>query len=310
MQSLNVLDRQIRLTEQLSSIVATMKTLSSVSIRQYETARVSLDHYYRTVEMGLHHVLRQGRQRRIGRRAGSKPRRCGAIVLGSDHGLCGRFNAEICRVVVQHLRATGDTERDWRVMALGARAFAGLESIGVAATDTASMPASVEAITKTVEAILQVVDRWQTLDDVDEVVLAYNHLVDAGRIRPHLLQLMPVDPQHFEDSRVDVWPTSMIPLTTLGHGKLLAALLREYFFVLLFRGCAESLGSEHAARLAAMRRAQENIDERLSLLRNEHRYQRQAAITAEVLELSSGYQVSSKPWYDPSDLESCLDPLT
>ena len=46
----------------------------------------------------------------------------------------------------------------------------------------------------------------------------------------------------------------------------LRALVREYVFVSLFRACAESLASENASRLAAMQRADKNIDELLGKL--------------------------------------------
>ena len=44
------------------------------------------------------------------------------------------------------------------------------------------------------------------------------------------------------------------------------ALIREYLFISLFRACAESLASENASRLAAMQRADKNIDESLENL--------------------------------------------
>ena len=51
-----------------------------------------------------------------------------------------------------------------------------------------------------------------------------------------------------------------------GGTATLRALIREYLFVSLFRACAESLASENASRLAAMQRADKNIDELLENL--------------------------------------------
>ena len=48
-----------------------------------------------------------------------------------------------------------------------------------------------------------------------------------------------------------------------GGTATLRALIREYLFISLFRACAESLASENASRLAAMQRADKNIDELL-----------------------------------------------
>ena len=71
---------------------------------------------------------------------------------------------------------------------------------------------------------------------------------------------------------------------------LLSALVRQYIFVTLFRACAESLASEHAARLAAMQRASKNIDEHLQLLNQGYQQQRQNSITEELLDVVSGYE--------------------
>jgi F-type H+-transporting ATPase subunit gamma len=70
----------------------------------------------------------------------------------------------------------------------------------------------------------------------------------------------------------------------------LLALVREYLFVSLFRACAESLASENASRLAAMQRAEKNIDELLDdLNRNFHRL-RQSGIDEELFDVVSGFE--------------------
>ncbi len=62
------------------------------------------------------------------------------------------------------------------------------------------------------------------------------------------------------------WPTGNLPEVMGGGTGVLRALIREYLFVSLFRACAESLASENASRLAAMQRAEKNIDELLDEL--------------------------------------------
>jgi F-type H+-transporting ATPase subunit gamma len=57
-----------------------------------------------------------------------------------------------------------------------------------------------------------------------------------------------------------------------------------------YRAFAESLASENASRLAAMQAAERSIDERLEELRGEFRYQRQHAITEELLDIVSGFE--------------------
>jgi F-type H+-transporting ATPase subunit gamma len=73
----------------------------------------------------------------------------------------------------------------------------------------------------------------------------------------------------------------------------LRALIREYLFVSLFRACAESLASENASRLAAMQRADKNIDELLEDLNRTFHRQRQNGIDEELFDVISGFEALS-----------------
>jgi alternate F1F0 ATPase F1 subunit gamma len=61
-------------------------------------------------------------------------------------------------------------------------------------------------------------------------------------------------------------------------------------FVSLFRACAESLASENASRLAAMQRADKNIDELLEDLKRTFHRLRQSGIDEELFDVISGFE--------------------
>jgi F-type H+-transporting ATPase subunit gamma len=69
----------------------------------------------------------------------------------------------------------------------------------------------------------------------------------------------------------------------------LRALIREYLFVSLFRACAESLASENASRLAAMQRADRNIDDLLETLNGNFHRLRQSSIDEELFEVTASF---------------------
>jgi len=69
----------------------------------------------------------------------------------------------------------------------------------------------------------------------------------------------------------------------------------EYLFVSLFRACAQSLASENASRLAAMERADKNIDELLDGLRGSFHRLRQNGIDEELFDVISGFVALSRP---------------
>ena len=98
----------------------------------------------------------------------------------------------------------------------------------------------------------------------------------------------------FQQLQEEKWPTHMLPTFTMDADRLFSALVRQYLFVSLFRACAESLASENASRLAAMRGAERNIGERIDELTSQFHQTRQMAITEELLDIASGFEALSE----------------
>jgi F-type H+-transporting ATPase subunit gamma len=90
------------------------------------------------------------------------------------------------------------------------------------------------------------------------------------------------------------WPTKTPPEVMEGGTVTLRALIREYLFISLFRACAESLASENASRLAAMERADKNINELLETLHGTFHRIRQAGIDEELFDVISGFEALAK----------------
>jgi F-type H+-transporting ATPase subunit gamma len=82
----------------------------------------------------------------------------------------------------------------------------------------------------------------------------------------------------------------MLPASPHERGVLLAGLLREDLFIALYRAVAEAKTAEHGARLSAMQAAEQNIEERITTLRNQYHQLRQAQITEELLDVVSGFE--------------------
>jgi F-type H+-transporting ATPase subunit gamma len=267
-----------------------MKTLAAVSIRQYEKALESLADYNRTVELGLHVVLRD-------KAHAPKParfipgNRLGAIIFGSDYGLCGRFNEDITRFATAKMNGFQVRHEDRLILSVGARADARLEEAGLMVEECFMVPGSAANITATVQQILLKLEEWQSQSEVKHVLLFYNQHVRRTTHQPHMLHLLPVDLERFQRLLEEPWPSRVIPTYTMESDPLFSSLIRQYFFVSLFRACAESLASEHASRLASMQGAEKNIKERMQELDTQFQQQRQDAITEELLDVISGFEV-------------------
>ncbi|MEJ2308094.1 MAG: F0F1 ATP synthase subunit gamma [Gammaproteobacteria bacterium] len=290
MESIERLQKQLESLGELHTIVRTMKALSGANIRQYEEAARALAGYYRNVERGLHVVLREMRQPPVAARHPRGRRRLAAIVFGSDHGLCGRFNEEITHYALERMQSSAADPHNRLLLAVGARVAASLEHEGVAVEEDFLVPGSAEQITATVQQILLKVDEWREASGVHYVFLFYNRHSGGGLYKPTGIELFPLNLQRFHRLEEERWPSRSLPTYSMDSERLLSRLLHQYLFVTIFRACAESQASEHASRLAAMQSAERNLDDRIREVTTHYRRARQDVITAELLDVVSGFE--------------------
>ncbi len=289
MQTTEAIQRRINSAQDLLSIVKTMKTLAAVSIRQYEKAVESLTDYYRTIEMGFQVLLRTQPEDLPPVHA-TRATRTGVIVFGSDQGMCGQFNEQIAAFALSQLAASKVAPTDRRILALGTRLIAYLGAVEAALDDGWHIPSSVVGINPLIQDLVLKIDAWRSEQDITRVLLFYNQPQPGGLYRPHCLHLLPVSRDHFKSLAERPWNSRSLPTFTLDWQQLFSALLRQYVFVSLFRAFAESLMSENASRLAAMQSAERNIKDHLEELDALFHQQRQQAITAELLDIVSGFE--------------------
>jgi F-type H+-transporting ATPase subunit gamma len=293
MESLEQLHKQLHGLNELRTIVKTMKTLSAASIHQYEEAVRALAGYYQTVERGLY-VLLKDMSEPTPPPHSAKPRRLAAIIFGSDHGLCGRFNEEITGYALERMDATPSDPDNRILLAVGARMAASLENAGHSTEEDFLAPGSALQITATVQQILLKVDEWRETAGVHYVYLFYNRHTREEAYHPTGFELLPVNLHRFHRLEEDVWPSRSLPTYSMDRDALFRRLLQQYLFVTLFRACAESQASEHASRLRSMQAAQRNIDERIEETTQEFRRARQTVITAELLDVVTGFETTNE----------------
>jgi F-type H+-transporting ATPase subunit gamma len=274
---------------QLGSVVRTMKAVAASSIVQYERSVSALTDYYRTVELGLSASFRTVESANLPASSqGPTPRAdIGAIVFGSEQGLVGQFNDAIASHAVDTLAALTSTARVW---AVGERVQARLTDAGLTITDVFAVPGSVGAITALVAKILLAMDALRSQGRTAELYLFYNRPIAGAIYAPVSERLLPLDAAWRRRLVQLPWPTRNLP-EVLGAGtRTLEALIGEYLFVSLFRACAESLASENASRLAAMQRAEKNINEMLDHMNARFHRLRQSSIDEELFDVVSGFE--------------------
>jgi F-type H+-transporting ATPase subunit gamma len=287
------LGRKIAGAQDLKAVVRSMKALAASSLGQYERAIESLDDYYRAVELGLSACLRRVRSAPdSGRRMPVSAQAVGAVIFGSDQGLVGRFNEVLMEFAVGKLEALPRTPK--QIWAVGERMRALVTDAGLLAPGVLPVPGSVDAITALVGRILIEIQAARERGDVVEIHIFHNHPISAAVYEPVGKRLLPLDRLWQDKLAALPWPTKNLPEVIEGAAPALEAFIREYLFVSLFQACAESLASENASRLAAMQRAEKNIERILNELTRTFHRMRQESIDEELFEVIAGYESLSQ----------------
>ncbi len=276
----------------LKSVVRSMKALAASSIGQYEQSVLALGDYYRTVELGLAVCLRgHPGPPEAAPQAGGPSQPIGAIVFGSDQGLVGQFNDILAEFAARALAALPEAKRVW---AVGGRIGDRLADLGLRPVGTFVVPTSVGAIAPLVGQMLVTTESHHATGAAAHLYLFHNRPTAGAGYEPAGQRLLPLD-AHWGLALARLpWPSGNLPEVVGARDQTLRALVREYLFVSLFRACAESLAGENASRLAAMQRAEKNIDGLTDRLNQTYRRLRQASIDEELFDVVSGYESLSK----------------
>jgi F-type H+-transporting ATPase subunit gamma len=280
------LRNKIGAAEDLRSVVRTMKSVAAANIGQYQKSVIALNDYNRSVELGLSVCFRSLNAKSLSANHDLKTSQpnISAIIFGSDQVLVGQFNDIVSDYAIKALAKHPVKPKIW---AVGTRVHARMISRGVNPAGQFPLPESIQSISPLIGKIL--IEVLQVQGENTALYLFYNKPKSASGYEPTHIQLLPLNQKWRERLTALRWPSVILPEVIGDPTETLSALIREYLFVSLFRAAAESLASENASRLAAMQRADKNIDELLdNLNRNFHRF-RQNSIDEELFDVISGY---------------------
>lgn len=292
------LRRKISSASDLQSGVRSMKALAASNIGQYEKSVLALVDYYRTVELGPGASFRASAHLGALKDTRKPAATMGAVVFGSDQGLVGRFNDVVADYAIETLAARAGKAQVW---AVGERVQARLADAGLSVMETFAVPNSVQGITPLVGQILVASEARQNVNEESELHIFHNRPTSSAVYEPTSQRLLPLDETWRRDLVDRPWPTKYLPPVLASHAATLQALIREYLFISLFRGCAESLAAENASRLAAMQRADKNIDDLLETLNSDFHQLRQSGIDEELFDVISGFEALNHSFASLSD---------
>ena len=204
------------------------------------------------------------------------------ILVTSDRGLCGGFNANISKSVERFIRERKDDYAEISIMTIGRKGYDFLKNrqkIYKNYSGISSKPTYQAAALIAKEVIQGFLN-----EDYDEVFLFYNafrSVMSQDITCDTLLPITPPEAQEGTESGVEyIYEPSKV--------ELLHELLPKSVEVALFKAMLESVASEHGARMTAMDSASKNATEMIGKLTLIYNRARQAAITKELMEIISG----------------------
>jgi F-type H+-transporting ATPase subunit gamma len=211
------------------------------------------------------------------------------VPLTGDRGLAGAFNSQILRRGIALDRALRAEGKQVRWVGVGRRGVGSLRfrrfELAGEFTGFSDQPRYSDA-----QAIAHRVAELYTAEEVDRVVLVYNHFESALVQKVTVQDILPLsedlletdDEERSEDAMRGDFIFEPEP------EQILERLLPVYVETELYRALLESAASEHGARMTAMRNASKNAGELIDRLTLDMNRARQAEITQEILEVVAG----------------------
>lgn len=265
-----------------------MKAMAASSIGRYEEAVRALAGYDRAVKLGLGVSLRSIQREGFAvNPPASNPQVLNVIVFGSDQGLVGQFNDVIAQFAIETLGKLAGSAVMWTV---GERIHARLSDDGFAVKGLFHVPNDVGGIGALVGHLQENVETRGVYEGSESLYVFHNRQCSGSVYEATVQRLLPLDREWRDGLTTIRWPGKSAPEILAGPRGILRALVREHLFISLFQACAESLASENASRLAAMRRAEKNIDDLKEDLTRRFHQARQTSIDEQIFDVVSGFE--------------------
>ncbi len=210
------------------------------------------------------------------------PARAAVILLTSNRGLAGGFNANLIKEARRRIEALESAGYTVDLHAIGKKGVGFFKYLGrplaTARLDVSDHPTPDHAI-ELVTPLMAAYERGE----LASVELVYAAFVSALSTPPTTVRILPVEPPAARAGavRADY-------ILRPDAGELLDRLLPLYVRNMLYRGLVETNAAEHGARRTAMKNATDNAGEILDVLKRTYNRQRQAAITQEIAEIVGG----------------------
>ena len=279
MANLKDIRKRIGTIDSIRQVTRPMKLVAAAKLRRAQGNMEQARPYARRINGVLKHLLpdidRSSHQLLTMRRAQKKA----FVILTSDRGLCGSFNANILRHAQQIIDEAG--KKDSQLICIGRKGHEYFEKRGYHVVEHFTGFWKDLNFNQAVEMAEVITERYLS-GEYDDVRVIYNEFKNVAQqeiVEFHYLPLV------LEDDDEEI---SKDYLFEPSKNEVVRSLVPRHLNVQMWRFLLESNAAEQAARMTAMEAATDNAGELIDRLRLEYNKARQSAITTEILEVVSG----------------------
>ncbi|GAM11277.1 ATP synthase gamma chain [Geobacter sp. OR-1] len=284
MANLKAIKKRISSVKNTRQITKAMKMVSAAKLRRAQENVVAARPYAKKVDEVLQRLARQQDSDGHPLLETREPKKALIVLVTSDRGLCGGFNANISKATDRFAKEKKGEFSEVSVMCVGRKGYEFLKSrqkIHKTYTGILSAPNY-----QTAANLAQEIIDGYVAEEYDAVYLIYNAFRSVMSQDITIHPLLPITPPASANEAVDEYHPEYIYEPS--KGALLGELLPKYVEVTMFKSMLESVASEHGARMTAMDSASKNASEMIGRLTLQYNRARQAAITTELMEIISG----------------------
>ncbi len=284
MPSLKAIRKRITSVKNTRKITRAMKLVSTAKLRRAQEALIAARPYTAAISQVVSelsgvagtdsHPLFEER----------KVERAAIVVVTSDRGQAGAFNANVTKAVERYVRdELGGVQVSLRIVGRKGNQYFTRRKATITSFDPA--PTGATALSSARETANRIIADFQA-KKVDRVFVVYNEFRSAISQVVRTKQLLPVVPEPSKQTLA----AEAAPDFVYEPSKetLLQRLVPLYVQIQLYRASLESIAAEFAARMTAMENATKNAGEMIAKLTLSYNRARQASITKELLEIIGG----------------------
>ena len=286
MASLRDIRRRIKGVKNIRQVTRAMNMIAAARLRRAQTKALSARPYAERLSEILQDVVASsGGSSRHPLMAERETKNVALVLITSDRGLCGPFNAGIFRDAQRFLN---EQTMPVEIITVGRKGRDHFQHLGYKISQHFPQPSRDVRLEEVGNISKRIIADYGAAK-YDKVYLGYAKFVSVLRSEPTVIQLLPLG-QTDGGGKATQTAYQFEP----DAEELLDILLPQYIEVLVYRALVESLASEQAARMVAMKAATDSASDMITSLTREYNGARQGSITTALLEVVAGADALTK----------------